>query len=319
MERSDAAQRAAEAAPDIDINEIARNLTEQFQQTLSTNRLNALNSRRLPPPDRPQTPAQSPSPRAPPSYSSLRNLPVVPEPPTDTKSMRFKNMLRTLSEMPIRWENPGLLDEALQVVPLERIYADAEERSQIYQVQAESLGSGQKATWGYQDCVIRALMDWFNGNKSTQSPFFTTPFFTWVNNPPCQRCQSPTVAVGVTAVTPEERAHSVTRTEMYRCISDHCGSHVRFPRYNDAFVLLQSDKRRGRVGEWVNCFGMLCRAVGSRVRWVWNAEDHVWIEVYSVHQQRWVHVDVCEGIWDKPMTYTRGTVPPQYKLNVSFN
>ncbi|OXV09671.1 hypothetical protein Egran_02565 [Elaphomyces granulatus] len=289
----------APRAHDLDVAQ----LTEEFKTVMQIKRFDSLQAH-----SRSQSPVPSQSSSRtsrPPAYqpqqqpqeskqhclSAVRNLPIMPAAPQSTVAKKFRNNLLVLSATPMQYENPGLLDEALSVIPLDRVYAEAEDDTQFLQAQAASLG--RKPEWGYQDCVIKSLLKWFRES-----------FFKYVNNPECSRCRTPTLYSGRAPPTPEETARSASMVELYLCANSQCGTTERFPRYSDVWQALKT--RRGRSGEWANCFTMLCKAVGSRVRWVWNSEDYVWTEVYSERQKRWVHVDACEGVWDQPRLYTEG-------------
>ena len=132
--------------------------------------------------------------------------------------------------------------------------------------------------------------------------WFKNSFFTWVDNPLCSICGGRTTIAGNTPSTPDDLKWGATRVEAHRCTQ--CQAITRFPRYNQPSKLLET--RAGRCGEWANCFTLCCRAIGFEARAVIDWTDHVWTEVFSNYQQRWLHCDPCEDVCDKPLLYEAG-------------
>jgi len=140
----------------------------------------------------------------------------------------------------------------------------------------------------YHEKMMLKLMIWFK--KS---------FFKWFDTPTCHFCCSSTKFKGINHNKLDE---NVKYSELYEC--DNCGSITNFKRYGICEQLLTT--RQGRCGEWANCFTLFCRALGWEARLVIDKTDHVWTEVWSVNQKRWIHCDPCETALDKPLLYEKG-------------
>ena len=119
-------------------------------------------------------------------------------------------------------------------------------------------------------------------------------YFSWVNNAPCEHCGSTnTTNAGGDRANAAEKAYGAGVVELYKC--SECSKMTRFPRFNHPGKLM--DTRRGRCGEWANAFTLCCIAMGFEARHTVDWTDHVWTEVFSEDQQRWVHCDPCENAW----------------------
>merc|ERR1719427_2214574 len=144
----------------------------------------------------------------------------------------------------------------------------------------------------YRDILLLELKEWFK-----------TDFFSWVDSPPCPTCGAATKSSGMCVATSQEQQDGAGRVEGYKC--EQCRlQEVRFPRYHSRPEKLL-ETRRGRCGEWANCFVLCCRALGFDTRHVVDWTDHVWAEVWSKAEARWLHVDPGETV-DKPLVYEAG-------------
>lgn len=166
-------------------------------------------------------------------------------------------------------------EAALQAIDLEAIYGGVD--------------SVDALVVGETDRLVVLLLGWFK------------TWFLWVNTVPCA-CGAETANTGGTRPNADELQHGARVVELHHCSA--CNSTTRFPRFNSPVHLLTT--RRGRCGEWNNCFMLILAALGITARYVWNREDHVWCEFWLEFRGCWIHLDSCEAAYDQPHLYAMG-------------
>ena len=204
----------------------------------------------------------------------------------DQCRLMLRKRIQGYLETALSYEDEETKAKALSVMPLERLLSEASDAKEM----AREFGNGQVLE--DEDYLVESLTYWFKGE-----------FFEWVTSPSCWNCgHNQTRAIQTTLPTPEEARYGAGRVEVFQCLQ--CGAQIRFPRYNDPGKLMQT--RRGRCGEWANAFTCLCRCLDIEARFVVDWTDHVWTEYYSRARGRWIHVDCCECVMDKPKLYEKG-------------
>ncbi|RXN34451.1 peptide-N(4)-(N-acetyl-beta-glucosaminyl)asparagine amidase [Labeo rohita] len=201
-----------------------------------------------------------PSPVPPPSLPSSSSAgsasaTAVPTPapasvPFMSSSVPFLRTLQSNFQHVLIYESPELQQKALNCIPHELLRSRAKERLK------QAKDADPACTLREEDMLVLELLQWFKGE-----------FFSWVDNLPCSRCGGATQASGSHPPSNDDLRWDAGRVENHYCHT--CQLSTRFPRYNHPEKLLET--RRGRCGEWANCFTLLCRALGIEARYIWDS------------------------------------------------
>ncbi|XP_047997381.1 peptide-N(4)-(N-acetyl-beta-glucosaminyl)asparagine amidase isoform X1 [Leguminivora glycinivorella] len=203
-----------------------------------------------------------------------------------TKNPFLRN-IETLFNNMIQYESEELQELAREQIPLVTLQLMALDRVREQQKKIKT-GETKDYDLSFDVALLLELLGWFKYK-----------FFSWVDKPPCSACDGQT---GLVRTQSMRVGGETCNVEIYSCQSCHTETH--FPRHNDPLTLLRT--RRGRCGEWANCFTLMCRALSYETRYVYDTTDHVWCEIFDVESNQWLHVDPCEGKLNTPLMYCHG-------------
>ena len=229
-------------------------------------------------------------------FTSFSNSSVPVQMGVNNIEEKFLAKLKAEHQLCMSYENPKAQAEARDVVPITQLRKATKEKF-------EKLKAAENAADEVEDDIfVIELMGWFKNE-----------FFKWFDGYECDTCTVKTPEgnikklkfkpTGYDQANQIEASDGAGTVEKYSC--DGCNKTLRFPRYHSRPEKLLS-WRKGRCGEFANCFALILRSLGYDTRRVLDWTDHVWCEVYSKAEKRWLHADPCEVILDKPLVYEKG-------------
>lgn len=186
-----------------------------------------------------------------------------------------------------QYEDDRLQYYGRRMIPIRKLMENAMQSMRT--VQKQQLNDKHVKDPSFDDWLLVELTKWFN-----------EIFFEWVNSLPCKVCGKETSQSKGSLVDGGVRVE--VRIYLYiqllKLLSNEyfnlklhlkidfaqvlycCNTQTKFYRYNDVAQLLLT--RKGRCGEYANCFTFLCRCLGYEARLVQATFDHVWTEVISI-------------------------------------
>ena len=154
-------------------------------------------------------------------------------------------------------------EKVFQIVPISKLEAQTKEKFKLLFKEDSSLSLKYM-----RDLAVYELVEWFKKD-----------FFKWVDKLKCDKCAIDMNLTKVDGPNFQEEQDGAGRVELYQCLQ--CPQSQRFPRYGRVPAKLL-ETRRGRCGEWANCFALILTAFGFQTRHVNDFADHVWCEFYRL-------------------------------------
>ncbi|XP_023522904.1 peptide-N(4)-(N-acetyl-beta-glucosaminyl)asparagine amidase-like, partial [Cucurbita pepo subsp. pepo] len=161
----------------------------------------------------------------------------------DDSAEKFVRRINGYIDQVRLYEDPIRQESARKTVPVEELQEKA-------LVSLAKEGKYEPSKLEQDHAFLLQLLFWFK------------QLFRWVNAPSCEHCGDATTFQDMGDPLPSELQFGANRVEVYGCNS--CQMVTRFPRFNDPIKLIET--RRGRCGEWANCFTFYCRVFGYESR-----------------------------------------------------